>query len=148
MHRLQACKKGFRRSGAPQTVDKPYEKVSEGHHAPLTGFVSTGYAGRAWWFRPKAKPFFAFFTVSFADSEKCKLDKVAKPLCRHTEKGLRRSGAPLVCTGKKLTPCRCSRGRPQSCDAPCRGCRCGHRTGTDGDRSDRDALQSACAPDP
>ena len=30
---------------APQTVDKPYEKVSEGHHNPLTGFVSTGYAG-------------------------------------------------------------------------------------------------------
>ena len=25
----------------------PYEKVSEGHHAPLTGFVSAGYAGRA-----------------------------------------------------------------------------------------------------
>ena len=30
-----------------QVVDKPYEEVSEGHHDPLTGFVSTGYAGRA-----------------------------------------------------------------------------------------------------
>ena len=29
-----------------QVVDKPYEEVSEGHHDPLTGFVSTGYAGR------------------------------------------------------------------------------------------------------
>ena len=83
------------RLGAPQTVDKPYEKVSEGHHAPLTGFVSTGYAGRAGWFRPKAKPFLPFFTaVSFADSEKCKLDKVAKPLCRHAEERL---GAPFPC---------------------------------------------------
>ena len=69
-----------------QTVDKPYEKMSEGHDAPLTGFVSTGYAGRAGWFRSKAKPFLSFFTaVSSADSEKCKLDKVAKPLCRHAE---------------------------------------------------------------
>ena len=71
-----------------QTVDKSYEKVSEGHHAPLTGFVSTGYAGRAGWFQPKAKPFLSFFTaVSSADSKKCKLDKVALPLCRHAEAG-------------------------------------------------------------
>ena len=51
-----------------QTVDKSYGKASEGHHDPLTGFVSTGHAGRAGWFRPKAKPFLSFFTaVSFAD---------------------------------------------------------------------------------
>ena len=69
-----------------QTVDKSYGKASEGHHDPLTGFVSAGHAGWAGWFRPKAKPFLSFFTaVSFADGEKCKLGKVAKPLCRPTE---------------------------------------------------------------
>ena len=29
-----------------QTVDKPYGEVTEGHHDPLSGFVSTGYTGR------------------------------------------------------------------------------------------------------
>ena len=73
-------------SSAPnfQTVDKPYGEVTEGHHDPPSGFVSTGYAGRAGRFRPKPKPFLAFFTaVSFADSEKWKFDKVAKPLYQH-----------------------------------------------------------------
>ena len=73
-------------SSAPnfQTVDKPYGEVSEGHHDPPSGFVSTSYAGRAGRFRPKQKPFLSFFmAVSFADSEKWKFDKVALPLCRH-----------------------------------------------------------------
>ena len=30
-----------------QTVDKSYGKASEGHHDPLTGFVSAGHAGWA-----------------------------------------------------------------------------------------------------
>ena len=90
LHQKKSPKRFF------QAVDKPYKKVSEGHYAPLAEFVSTGYAGRVEWFHPKAKPFLPFFTaVSFADSEKCKLDKAAKPLCRHTERTLKGS-SPAV----------------------------------------------------
>ena len=69
-----------------QTVDKPYGEVTEGHHDPPSGFVSTGYTGRTGRFWSKSKPFLLFFTaVSFANSEKWKFDKEAKPLCRHAE---------------------------------------------------------------
>ena len=41
------CSENKVRGSLFQIVDKPYEEVPEGHHDPLTGFVSTGYAGRA-----------------------------------------------------------------------------------------------------
>ena len=92
------CSENKVRGSLFQIVDKPYEEVPEGHHDPLTGFVSTGYAGRAGRFRPKPKPFLAFFTaVSFADSEKCKFDKVALPLCRHAEQAAPKTRFGAAC---------------------------------------------------
>ena len=91
-----------------QAVDKPYEEVPEGYHDPLTGFVLTGYAGRAGWFRPKSKSFLSFFTaVSFADSEKCKPDKVARPLCRHAE-GRKEKLSFLPCALQTVIAPRCT----------------------------------------